>query len=157
VESKGSSPRRQDSLRAVTANGDMQNSIGGIMEHKFVEMAGERLKEQGTGDKEETSIRNKFMINQPLRTRGMICPEQTILLYKVKQEDKSKSLPLLLRWRKIKRDVNSLPAGYNSIRRSLNDVDYTFHTETAGCIKKRQVQKISFSLSAADTVLFFQN
>src|SRR5258706_11525010 len=44
LESSGSSPGRQGFFMAVNANGEMEGSIGGgIMEHKFVEMARERL------------------------------------------------------------------------------------------------------------------
>ena len=44
LESKGSSPGRQGFFMAVTAEGKMEGSIGGgIMEHKFVEMAREKL------------------------------------------------------------------------------------------------------------------
>ena len=44
LESKGSSPGRQGFFMAVNSNGEMEGSIGGgIMEHKFVEMAKEKL------------------------------------------------------------------------------------------------------------------
>src|SRR5215210_8695139 len=45
LESKGSSPGRQGFFMAVNAKGEMEGSIGGgIMEHKFVEMAKEKLR-----------------------------------------------------------------------------------------------------------------
>src|SRR5436190_24394809 len=44
LESSGSSPGRQGFFMAVNANKQMEGSIGGgIMEHKFVELAGEQL------------------------------------------------------------------------------------------------------------------
>ena len=44
LESKGSSPGRQGFFMAVNADGKMHGSIGGgIMEHKFVDMAKEKL------------------------------------------------------------------------------------------------------------------
>src|SRR5690242_19936945 len=44
LESKGSSPGRQGFFMAVNAKGNMEGSIGGgIMEHKFVEMAKSQL------------------------------------------------------------------------------------------------------------------
>ena len=44
LESSGSSPGRQGFFMAVNAKGDMAGSIGGgMMEHKFVEMAKEKL------------------------------------------------------------------------------------------------------------------
>ena len=45
LESSGSSPGRQGFFMAVNEKGDMEGSIGGgIMEHKFVEMAKEQLR-----------------------------------------------------------------------------------------------------------------
>ena len=47
LESSGSSPGRQGFFMAVNANSEMEGSIGGgIMEHKFVELAKERLQEK---------------------------------------------------------------------------------------------------------------
>ena len=44
LESKGSSPGRQGFFMAVNANGEMEGSIGGgIMEHKLVEMAKDKI------------------------------------------------------------------------------------------------------------------
>src|SRR5262245_28962249 len=91
LESKGSSPGRQGFFMAVNANGDMQGSIGGgIMEHKFVEMVKEKLKllsaEEGS-----VYIRKQFHDKSAAKDQsGMICSgEQTILLYHVKESDKS--------------------------------------------------------------------
>ena len=45
LESKGSSPGRQGFFMAVNTKGEMAGSIGGgIMEHKFVELAKEKLR-----------------------------------------------------------------------------------------------------------------
>ena len=87
LESIGSSPGRQGFFMAVNANGEMEGSIGGgIMEHKFVEMAKERLK--GQSDKEQ-EIRKQFHDKSAAKNQsGMICSgEQTILLYRVKPTD----------------------------------------------------------------------
>jgi xanthine dehydrogenase accessory factor len=86
VESAGSSPGRQGFFMAVTANGNMAGSIGGgIMEHKFVEMAKERLKnEQVTIDLKKQVHSKSAARNQS----GMICSgEQTILLFIIKPRD----------------------------------------------------------------------
>src|SRR5678809_430476 len=49
LESKGSSPGRQGFFMAVNAKGEMEGSIGGgMMEHKFVEMAKEKLGAQNS-------------------------------------------------------------------------------------------------------------
>lgn len=92
LESSGSSPGRQGFFMAVNAKGEMEGSIGGgIMEHKFVEMAKERLKniEQGTRNNEQGSIRKQIHDKLAVKDQsGMICSgEQTILLYPVQQED----------------------------------------------------------------------
>lgn len=92
LESKGSSPGRQGFFMAVNAAEKMEGSIGGgIMEHKFVEMAREELKEQGTRDKAQWVSLKKQVHDKSAATNqsGMICSgEQTILLYPVKKSDK---------------------------------------------------------------------
>lgn len=96
LESSGSSPGRQGFFMAVNANGEMEGSIGGgIMEHKFVEMAKERLKAQGTRDKAYTTrhkgqeIRKQYHDKAAAKNQsGMICSgEQTIFLYRVQPSD----------------------------------------------------------------------
>jgi xanthine dehydrogenase accessory factor len=79
VESTGSSPGRQGFKMAVTEN-EMFGSIGGgIMEHKFVELARERI----TAGSGQTIVRKQF--HQKLAAKdqsGMICSgEQTNLLF----------------------------------------------------------------------------
>lgn len=88
LESHGSSPGRQGFLMAVTASGDMDGSIGGgIMEHKFVEMAKEKLRTQTT----ELSIRTQYHDKKAAHNQsGMICSgDQTILLYGIQARDES--------------------------------------------------------------------
>lgn len=101
LESKGSSPGRQGFFMAVNAKKEMQGSIGGgIMEHKFVEMAEDILrqaqddKEQVQDDKEQAQ-EDKPQIKKQVHDKaagknqsGMICSgEQTILLYQIQQKD----------------------------------------------------------------------
>lgn len=85
LESKGSSPGRQGFFMAVNANGDMKGSIGGgIMEHKFVEMAKEKLRVGSQESGVKRQVHDKLAANQS----GMICSgEQIILLYPVKKEE----------------------------------------------------------------------
>jgi xanthine dehydrogenase accessory factor len=89
LESKGSSPGRQGFFMAATAEGEMEGSIGGgIMEHKFVELAKEKLKsvnhKSGSGSIKR-QIHDKFSSKEQ---SGMICSgEQTILIYEVKESD----------------------------------------------------------------------
>jgi len=89
LESKGSSPGRQGFFMTVNAEGEMQGSIGGgIMEHKFVEMAKEQLKVRRlelSGGQLKRQVHDKTSTSNQ---SGMICSgEQTILLYPVKKND----------------------------------------------------------------------
>lgn len=86
LESKGSSPGRQGFCMAVDAHGTMTGSIGGgIMEHKLVELAKEKLMRQPPAAAQlKKQVHDKSGENQS----GMICSgEQTILLYPVKKTD----------------------------------------------------------------------
>lgn len=90
LESKGSSPGRQGFFMAVNARGQMEGSIGGgIMEHKFVEMAKEKLGELGyslSGGRIKRQVHDK---EATTNQSGMICSgEQTIFLYPVREKDK---------------------------------------------------------------------
>jgi xanthine dehydrogenase accessory factor len=89
VESTGSSPGRQGFSMAVDVGGKMVGSIGGgMMEHKLVELAKEKLHaasenlQPGTLKKQ---IHNKTAtVNQS----GMICSgEQTVFMYQVQKKD----------------------------------------------------------------------
>lgn len=95
LESKGSSPGRQGFFMAVNANNQMEGSIGGgIMEHKFVEMAKERLR---IGSQESGACLPIGQVKKQVHDKsastnqsGMICSgEQTILLYPVQEKDLS--------------------------------------------------------------------
>ena len=89
LESSGSSPGRQGFFMAVNAKGEMEGSIGGgIMEHKFVEMAKEKLQVIDNA-LQETIIRKQIHDKAAAKNQsGMICSgEQTILLYHVLKKD----------------------------------------------------------------------
>jgi xanthine dehydrogenase accessory factor len=80
VESKGSSPGRQGFFMVVNGEGKTEGSIGGgIMEHKFLEMGRELLR-QGAS---VLSLRRQVHDKEVTKDQsGMICSgEQTILLY----------------------------------------------------------------------------
>jgi xanthine dehydrogenase accessory factor len=86
LESKGSSPGRQGFFMVVNRNGVIEGSIGGgIMEHKFAEMARERL------SLEDPVLSVRRQVHDKTETKdqsGMICSgEQTILLYTLRKED----------------------------------------------------------------------
>ena len=89
LESSGSSPGRQGFFMTVNANGDMEGSIGGgIMEHKFVELAKEKLL---AVSRELLAVTLRKQIHDKsaaTNQSGMICSgEQTILLYPVQSRD----------------------------------------------------------------------
>ncbi|MDP4264123.1 MAG: XdhC family protein [Bacteroidota bacterium] len=89
LESSGSSPGRQGFFMAVNINGEMEGSIGGgIMEHKFVEMARERLLAL-SNEPLAADIKKQFHDKVAAKNQsGMICSgEQTILLYRLQEKD----------------------------------------------------------------------
>jgi xanthine dehydrogenase accessory factor len=86
LESNGSSPGRQGFFMAVNSSGQMSGSIGGgMMEHKFVEMAIRQLKI----DQQENLVRRQVHDETSNADRsGMICSgEQTIFIYRLQKED----------------------------------------------------------------------
>lgn len=86
LQSKGSSPGRQGFIMAVNTMGEMSGSLGGgIMEHKFVEMAKTKLLQQA----DEISVHHQIHDKTVAKNQsGMICSgEQTIFLYTVKKEE----------------------------------------------------------------------
>jgi xanthine dehydrogenase accessory factor len=86
TESEGSSPGRKGFHMAVNLSGEMEGSIGGgIMEHKFVELAREKLR----SGKPETSLFRQFHDKRAVKDQsGMICSgQQTILLHRVTATD----------------------------------------------------------------------
>ncbi len=89
VESRGSSPGRQGFFMAVNARHIMKGSIGGgIMEHKFVEMAKEILHHMGHKPGEALLKRQVHDKAAAKDQSGMICSgEQTIVLYTISPTD----------------------------------------------------------------------
>ena len=86
LDSFGSSPGRADFCMAVNADGEIVGSIGGgIMEHKFVEMAKDKLKVSEEFNHIYKQIHDKSSLKFQ---SGMICSgEQINFLYKVKAAD----------------------------------------------------------------------
>jgi xanthine dehydrogenase accessory factor len=112
LQSKGSSPGRQGFAMAVTLHGEMEGSIGGgIMEHKFVEMAKELLKQYYTSP----SIHNQVHDKRSDHQSGMICSgEQTIVLYRMKPED-------------LVTVQNILTAQHGALQLSPKGIHFTLH------------------------------
>lgn len=86
VDSQGSSPGRQGFMMALNSSLEMCGSIGGgIMEHKWVELAKEKLRQAEAISYLRTQIHNK---TAPLNQSGMICSgEQTIFIYRITEKD----------------------------------------------------------------------
>jgi xanthine dehydrogenase accessory factor len=86
LESKGSSPGRQGFFMVVTLSGEIEGSIGGgIMEHKFTEMARERLRQAEDVLAMRRQVHDKDVAKDQ---SGMICSgEQTVLLYSFRSGD----------------------------------------------------------------------
>jgi xanthine dehydrogenase accessory factor len=91
LESAGSSPGRQGFFMAVNKTGEMEGSIGGgMMEHKFVELARERLRTAGDSLQSPAIRKQVHDKTADKNQSGMICSgEQTILLYPVQPGDAS--------------------------------------------------------------------
>lgn len=86
LESAGSSPGRQGFMMAVNTKGEMSGSIGGgVMEHKFIELAKTKLQQSVY----EHSLHQQFHDKVAAKNQsGMICSgEQTIFIYTVQQKD----------------------------------------------------------------------
>ncbi len=86
LESSGSSPGRQGFMMTVNGAGAMSGSLGGgIMEHKFVELAKAKLAAGSTEPLVQQQVHDKEAAKNQ---SGMICSgEQTIFMYQVQQAD----------------------------------------------------------------------
>ena len=94
VRSEGSSPGRQGFKMAVTANAVAGSIGGGIMEHKWVELARERLRESDPTPLLRPQIHRR---EAPTYRSGMMCAgEQEVLLWPLRSAD----LPVVVLLRK---------------------------------------------------------
>lgn len=142
LESKGSSPGRQGFFMAVNANGEMEGSVGGgIMEHKFVEMAKERLKLGKLESGVKKQVHDKSAANNQ---SGMICSgEQTILLYPLQKKD-SNTIEKIIQ--SLEENKNgTLVLSPNSLRFSEvipeNDFEFIFQSEENWIYKEKTGHK----------------
>ena len=85
LESKGSSPGRQGFKMAVASDGSMKGSVGGgIMEHKFVELARARMNEPLERPTLHLQVHDKSSSSRS----GMICSgEQTLFIKEIISRD----------------------------------------------------------------------
>lgn len=133
LHSKGSSPGRQGFFMVVNSEGETEGSIGGgIMEHKFIELAKERL--QGTRNKtQEIIIKKQYHDKTSAKDQsGMICSgEQTNLLYHIQPEDETAIQQLIDSLQEYKNGTLQLSlAGFQfSAAIPTHDFDFTMHSD----------------------------
>ncbi|MFD2934519.1 XdhC family protein [Spirosoma flavum] len=135
LESHGSSPGRQGFMMVVNAGGEMEGSIGGgIMEHKFVELAKEKLKHSPAFQPEsEFSIRTQYHDKSAAQNQsGMICSgDQTILLYRIQPSDAVAIGGIIACLDQNKNGLLDLsPAGIKFAADQLPEVDYQFRMQS---------------------------
>lgn len=128
LESKGSSPGRQGFFMAVDAAGKMEGSIGGgIMEHKFVEMAKEQLRE--TSQLNEGGLLRKQIHDKSAGNNqsGMICSgEQTLVLLPLRSSDVKTIAAIIESLEQNKNGTLQLIPNQISFSSNLPAVDYVF-------------------------------
>jgi xanthine dehydrogenase accessory factor len=144
LESSGSSPGRQGFFMCVTADGKMEGSIGGgIMEHKFVEMARDQLKQPAVGSNqlEDNAVRKQYHDKSAAKDQsGMICSgEQTILLYRVKEKDLQSVLQIITSLENYKNGTLTLSPGNLLFDDAIpeNDFDYIFKSKEDWIYKEK--------------------
>lgn len=132
LESNGSSPGRQGFAMAVNAVGEMEGSIGGgIMEHKFVEMAKTQLAE---APEPIIEIKQQFHDKQAAKNQsGMICSgDQTIFLYRIQAQDINVVAQIINSLQQNKNGRLQLsPAGI-SFSDDVPEIDYFFKNGPEG-------------------------
>jgi xanthine dehydrogenase accessory factor len=128
LESKGSSPGRQGFFMAVNAEGTMEGSIGGgIMEHKFVELAKQQLLE----NRNETLLKRQVHDTKEARERsGMICSgEQTILLYPITEKDTEALATMIRSIEEMKNGTLQLSSAGLLFEETVPAADYHFEKD----------------------------
>jgi len=137
LESSGSSPGRQGFFMAVNAEGNMEGSIGGgIMEHRFVEMA-----------KTTLACNNSTIIRKQIHDKisgksssGMICSgEQSVLLYLLKPTDVAPIQNIISLLKNYRQGTLILsPSGIQfDAEIPLNDHVFLKHSETDWLYKEK--------------------
>ena len=129
LESIGSSPGRQGFHMAVAQDGQMCGSIGGgIMEHKFVEMAKARLEDGAAADTVYKQIHDK---SAGKNQSGMICSgEQTIFLYQLQQNDLATINALLASLEQFKNGTLELTENSIAFKDAVPAADFYFLQES---------------------------
>jgi xanthine dehydrogenase accessory factor len=130
LDSNGSSPGRQGFFMAVNKAGEVHGSIGGgIMEHKFIELAKEQLGHFATSYSIHRQIHDK---NAPKNQSGMICSgDQTILMYKLLPESITAVNKIISCLQQNRQGILQLsPLGLEFTSELHGDAEYTFHMQS---------------------------
>ena len=135
LESHGSSPGRQGFSMAVNAIGEMEGSVGGgIMEHKFVEMAKDKLTSGPAPQAApELSIRTQYHDKSATHNQsGMICSgDQTILLYRVLPGDSHAIQAIITCLEQYQNGLLELStAGLSFVADQVPEADYLFSMQS---------------------------
>jgi xanthine dehydrogenase accessory factor len=126
---------------AVNRNGEMEGSIGGgIMEHKFVEMAKEQLRQM---DEHTTEGRIKKQIHDKSagsNQSGMICSgEQTIILIPITEKDETVVKSIISSMLQNKNGTLTLAPGlfHLKIKFLLGTMSFNFNRNRNGYTAKK--------------------
>ena len=149
LESQGSSPGRQGFFMAVNSRGDMEGSVGGgIMEHKFVELAKEKLKDSSK-EAEESAIRRQVHDKMAKNQSGMICSgEQTILIYTLNKNELDIIGSIINSLENNRNGELILSPGSLRFNNKVPDEDYyyEYHTEADWLYKEKTGYKNQLSI-----------
>lgn len=123
LQSHGSSPGRQGFTMAVGADNSFSGSIGGgIMEHKFVEMAKVNL---ATGEVVSEVYKQVHDKIKEQNQSGMICSgEQSIFFYQLQPSDKSAIAALAASLKQYKNGTLTISNGGISFSDAVPETDY---------------------------------
>ena len=136
LESNGSSPGRQGFFMAVNLTGEMQGSIGGgIMEHKFVEMAKEQLRHT----EQLLSVRKQVHDKSSKHQSGMICSgDQTMLIYRLQPGDMTTVNNILVNLQTSGDGILQLsPGGIGFENSTGNNFYFRMHSEADWLYRER--------------------
>lgn len=128
LDSRGSSPGRKGFFMAVNGEHEMEGSIGGgMMEHKLVEMAKEKLSTASAG-RQDYSIKKQVHDKSAGKDQsGMICSgEQVIYIYPVKPEDKSTIVKIIASLGKFRNAVLTITPGGITFSEQTPTEDFHF-------------------------------
>jgi xanthine dehydrogenase accessory factor len=141
LESNGSSPGRQGFKMAVSGDGGLEGSIGGgIMEHKFVEMARARLLDNRDWASLQKQVHDK---SAGSNQSGMICSgDQTIFIYRLKPEDSFTIQAIVTSLNKF--ENGSLTLQKDSIQFSKQDPTWDYFFEKINADEFLFIEKTGF-------------